>query len=32
VITNESASELELAEGQKVWAIFKASSVIIATP
>ena len=32
VITNQSASELELAEGHKVWAIFKASSVIVATP
>lgn len=32
VITNESATDLELAEGQRAWAIFKASSVILATP
>lgn len=31
IITNESAHELKLAEGQPVRAIFKASSVIVAT-
>jgi molybdate transport system regulatory protein len=31
IITNASAKELKLAEGQKAWAIFKASSLIVAT-
>ncbi len=32
VVTNESAQELALAEGQRAEAIFKASSVIIGVP
>jgi len=30
VVTNASVKELKLAEGQKAWAIFKSSSVIVA--
>lgn len=32
IVTNESAATLELAEGRKVSALFKASSVIIGVP